>query len=62
MDTGKGDFLKISNEKFQEQMGKENPMVFKKGEILTIRGSRLRVERILKHKIILKLLPALKPE
>ena len=58
MDDGKGNFTAISDEKFGEQMKTENPMVFKVGEILPIRGSRLRVEKIMKKKMVVKLLNA----
>ena len=60
MDTGKGEFTRIPDKKFDEQMLQPKPMVFKTGEILEIRGSRLRVEKILRNKLILKVLPALK--
>lgn len=62
MDTGKGKFATISEEKYQEQIKKDLPKVFKTGEILEIRGSRFRVEKILRNKLILKLLPALKTQ
>ncbi len=62
MDTGKGKFTTILEEKYQEQMKKDLPKVFKTGEILEIRGSRFRVEKILRNKLILKLLPALKTQ
>jgi uncharacterized pyridoxamine 5'-phosphate oxidase family protein len=61
MDNNKGNFEEINEEKFVEQMSKSKPQVFRVGEILEIRGSRLRVERIEKKKIILKLLPQLLP-
>jgi len=57
MDNRRGEFEPISLEKFNEQMEKPEPLVFKEGEILTIRGSRLRVQRIFKNKITFKLLP-----
>ena len=57
MDNGNGNFEKISDIKFEEQMLKPEPMVFKTGEIIVIRGSRLRVEKIWKRKITFKLLP-----
>ena len=57
MDSGNGNFEKISDVKFEEQMLKPEPMVFKVGEIIEIRGSRLRVEKIWKRKITFKLLP-----
>lgn len=60
MDSGNGNFEKISDVKFEKQMLKPEPMVFKVGEILEVRGSRLRVEKIWKRKITFKLLPKLK--
>lgn len=57
MDNSKGQFEQISEKKFEEQMEKPTPMVFKTGEIIEIRGSRLRVEKIWKKKITFKLLP-----
>ena len=62
MDNKQGEFTKIGEEKYQEQMQKVFPMVFKTGDILEIRGSRFRVEKILRNKLILKLLPAIKIE
>jgi len=62
MDDTIGNFEAIPDITYLEQMKKEKPLVFKVGEILEIRGSRLRVERISKHKLTLKLLPALKSE
>jgi len=60
MDNRQGEFTKILEEKFQEQMKKDLPLVFKTGEILEIRGSRLRIEKITRNKLMLKLLPQLK--
>jgi len=59
MDNGKGMFRQISEEQFQERLTKERPMVFKVGEIIEIRGSRLRVDTIYKKKITFKLLPSI---
>ncbi len=59
MDTGKGIFEQIEEEKFQKQMEQEKSRVFKVGEILEVRGSRLRVEQITRNKITFKLLKAL---
>jgi len=59
MDNTRGQFEPISIEKFNEQMTQETPLVFRIGEIVEIRGSRLRVEQIRKNKITLKLLPHL---
>ncbi len=57
MDSGNGTFEKISDVKFEKQMQMPEPMVFKVGEIIEVRGSRLRVEKIWKKKIMFKLLP-----
>ena len=57
MDNKKGFFEPINEEKFKEQMKQENPQVFRVGEIIEVRGSRLRVEKIYKKKITFKLLP-----
>ena len=57
MDNNRGNFEEINEQKFVEQMEQTNPQVFRVGEILEIRGSRLRVEKIEKKKLILKLLP-----
>ena len=57
MDNTRGLFEPISDKKFIEQLTQSKPMVFKVGEILEIRGSRLRVEKILRNKLVLKLLP-----
>ena len=62
MDNTRGDFLEISNEQYEKQMEQENPMVFKVGEILEVRGSRLRIERIDRRKLTLKLLPQTKKQ
>jgi uncharacterized Zn finger protein len=59
MDNRLGEFENISNKKFEEQMKQPTPMVFKVGEIIEVRGSRLRVEKILRNKLVFKLLPAL---
>ena len=57
MDDQKGNFVPITNEKFEEQLKQDLPLVFKMGEIITVRGSRLRVQRIQRNKITFKLLP-----
>ena len=62
MDNRQGEFTKIPEEKFQEQMKKDLPGVFKTGEIFSIRGSRFRIEKITRNKLMLKLLPQLKEE
>lgn len=59
MDNNQGVFESISHEKFMEQIKKVNPQVFEVGEIIEIRGSRLRVDKIYKNKITFKLLPKL---
>jgi hypothetical protein len=60
MDNGQGQLVNIDEKTFEEQMQKEKPMVFKIGEIIEIRGSRLRVDTIYKNKITFKLLPSKK--
>ena len=50
MDNRDGTFRAITEKKFEEQMKESEPMVFKVGEILIIRGSRFRVEKIYKIK------------
>jgi len=45
MDDRKGQFTEIDNEMFEKQMKQPEPLVFKVGEILEIRGSRLRIEK-----------------
>jgi hypothetical protein len=57
MDDTRGNFKPITLQKFEEQMEKPGPLVFRKGEIIEVRGSRLRIEKIYKNKIIFKLLP-----
>ena len=57
MDNNRGMFEEINEEKFDEQMQHETPQVFRVGEIIEVRGSRLRVEKIYKKKITFKLLP-----
>jgi len=57
MDNTRGQFEPISEKKFDEQMNQPEPLVFRTGEIIEIRGSRLRVQRICKNKITFKLLP-----
>ena len=60
MDNTRGQFEPISIEKFNEQMNEPEPLVFRVGEIIEVRGSRLRVDTIYKNKITFKLLPKLK--
>lgn len=60
MDNNRGEFEAINEEKFNEQIQQENPQVFKAGEIIEVRGSRLKVHKIYKNKIMFKLLPSLK--
>jgi len=62
MDNNRGNFEEINEQKFTEQMEQPNPQVFRVGEILEIRGSRLRVEKIEKKKLILKLLSQISPK
>jgi len=62
MDNNRGSFEEINEQKFIEQMSQPTPQVFRVGEILEIRGSRLRVEKIENKKLILKLLPQTAPK
>lgn len=57
MDDNRGNFREIDDKKFNKQMELDKPQVFKVGETIEIRGSRLRVQKIHKNKITLKLLP-----
>jgi len=62
MDNGKGSFVQVSEKTFGEEVkehGTPPPKIFIVGEILKIRDSRFRVERIIRKKMILKLLPQL---
>ncbi len=59
MDNKKGEFIGITSDEFIEQMKNSKPLVFREGEILEIRGSRFRVQKIGHKKMILKLLPSL---
>jgi len=56
MDKGNGNFNDISAELFTKQMQTAKPMVFQRGETIEIRGSRFRVEKVHRNKLILKLL------
>jgi len=60
MDDSKGNFEVIELSTFNKQMETPDPKVFQVGEIIEVRGSRLRVEKIYKRKIMFKLLPQLK--
>lgn len=57
MDTGKGHFKQLGRKEAETQMKADESVVFKVGEILKVKGSRFRVEKVLKKKMILKLLP-----
>jgi len=57
MDNSRGQFEPIANEKYEAQILEPEPMVFRIGDIIEVRGSRLRVERIKKTRITFKLLP-----
>ena len=77
MDTGNGTFKPIDLKKFDDELNRLNKIdefdigqteehkstgVFKEGEILEIRTSRFRIEKIQRKKMILKLLPKLNPQ
>lgn len=57
MDNNNGKFEGISNKIFEEKLLTENPQVFRVGEVIEVRGSRLRVHKMYKNKITFKLLP-----
>ena len=57
MNTGKGFFESIDEEQLAEEIKKENLRIFTVGEVIEVKGSRLRVERINRRKIHMKLLP-----
>ena len=56
MNNNKGEFVTLNLERAE----KENLDIFQIGMIVDIHNSRFRVEKILKRKLILKLLPQLK--
>lgn len=56
MDNRKGQFEALDEAKFSQQMELDKPMAFKVREILEVRSSRFRVEKILRNKLVLKLL------
>ena len=60
MDNTRVQYEPISIDKFNEQMNEPEALVFRIGEIIEVRGSRLRVENIHRNKITFKLLPKLK--
>ena len=60
MDTGKGHFKPLGRKEAETQMKIDESAVFRVGEVFKIKGSRFRVEKILKKKMILKLLPKIK--
>ena len=55
MDTGLGN-LAIISEKKAEELEKKDIPVFKEGEILLIKNSKFKIERIKRTKLYLKLL------
>lgn len=58
MDTGRGNFARISPEVAQkyEETGLLDTGIFRVGEILTIKGSKFRIQSIGRTKMKLKLL------
>lgn len=56
MDNNKGNFEEINKKAFDQLMQKKEPQAFQVGEVIEVRGSRLRVHKILKNKIVFKLL------
>ena len=57
MDTGLGKFAEISEEVFKQHNVLDNARVFKKGEIVTVKGSRFEVRKIKARALHLFLLP-----
>ena len=62
MDTGKGHFKPLGRKEAETQMKIDESAVFRVGEVFKIKGSRFRVEKILKKKMIMKLLPKIKTD
>ena len=60
MDTGKGMFELMAEGKAEQVPEEHKDRIFRVGEIVEIRSSRFRIERIDKKKMTLKLLPRLK--
>lgn len=60
MDTGKGYFKPLERKEAETQMNTNESIVFRVGEVFKIKGSRFRVEKILKKKMMLRLLPKIK--
>lgn len=61
MDTGEGRFEKLESLEAEHQLRGKYPKskgVFQIGEVIEVKGSRLKVERINKDRIIFKLLRA----
>lgn len=57
MDTGNGRFTEISEQVFNQHKVLDNARVFRKGEIVNIKGSRFRVQKIKSRALHLFLLP-----
>ena len=57
MDDGRGSFIPIPEEIYQEKIDELDSGVFKVGEIVELRGSRFRVKAIKPTELRLKLLP-----
>ena len=56
MNNNKGKFIALD----MERVIKENLDIFQIGRIVEIHNSRFRIEKILKRKLVLKLLPKIK--
>jgi len=56
MDTGNGTFKQISEDQYNDKIANNESKVFKVGVIVELNGSRFRIEKILRNKLVLKLL------
>ncbi len=57
MDTGRGEFAKISEEKADELFEKNVEGLFRLGEIIKVKGSLFKVHNINKFGLKLRILP-----
>ena len=58
MDTGEGHFKMVADEEAKRLIEEDYPLgVFKTGEIVELKGSRFRVQKITPKRLSLRLLP-----
>ena len=57
MDTGIGRFTEISEQVFKQHNVLDNARVFHKGEIVQVKGSKFKVQKIKSRSLTLFLLP-----